>query len=152
MKFGHAVRSESWQPGQLHPNPFPGAHYRTSSEWTKSMLEASMRSRRSIIIGRHGNWSARSTALLYERLALSKDKKGLMRLAKKGEIQNPVDVFKGSGCHGISGSARVAEACRIRFGAGLNQQPPIFSAGIGKGFAFVSRQERITLDGDHFYI
>ena len=23
---------------------------------------------------------------------------------------------------------------------------------LGKGFAFVSRQERITLDGDHFYI
>ena len=28
----------------------------------------------------------------------------------------------------------------------------IFLLELGKGFAFVSRQERITLDGDHFYI
>lgn len=27
-----------------------------------------------------------------------------------------------------------------------------FLLELGKGFAFVSRQERITLDGDHFYI
>ena len=45
-------------------------------------------------------WSARElerqiNSLLYERLALSKDKKGLMRLATKGqEIQQPGDVFK----------------------------------------------------------
>jgi hypothetical protein len=28
----------------------------------------------------------------------------------------------------------------------------LFLLELGKGFAFVSRQERITLDGDHFYI
>jgi hypothetical protein len=28
----------------------------------------------------------------------------------------------------------------------------VFLLELGKGFAFVSRQERITLDGDHFYI
>jgi hypothetical protein len=28
----------------------------------------------------------------------------------------------------------------------------IFLLELGKGFAFVSRQERISLDGDHFYI
>ncbi len=27
-----------------------------------------------------------------------------------------------------------------------------FLLELGKGFAFVSRQDRITLDGDHFYI
>ena len=33
--------------------------------------------------------------MLYERLALSRDKKGLLRLARKGqEIQEPLDVFK----------------------------------------------------------
>jgi predicted nuclease of restriction endonuclease-like (RecB) superfamily len=46
------------------------------------------------------NWSARElerqiNSLLYERLALSKDKKGLLRLAKKGqEVERPVDVFQ----------------------------------------------------------
>jgi predicted nuclease of restriction endonuclease-like (RecB) superfamily len=34
-------------------------------------------------------------SLLFERLALSKDKKGLMRLAKKGQkIQKPADLVK----------------------------------------------------------
>ena len=28
----------------------------------------------------------------------------------------------------------------------------VFLLEMGKGFAFISRQERITLDGDHFYI
>ena len=46
------------------------------------------------------NWAARElerqiNSLLYERLALSRDKKGLMRLAVKGhEVQKPADVFK----------------------------------------------------------
>ena len=45
-------------------------------------------------------WSARElerqiNSLLYERLALSKDKKGLLRLATKGhEVQKPEDIFK----------------------------------------------------------
>lgn len=46
------------------------------------------------------NWAARELerqicSLLYERLALSRDKKGLMKLATKGqEIQKPGDIFK----------------------------------------------------------
>jgi len=41
------------------------------------------------------NWNARINSLLYERLALSKNKKGLMRLARKGhEIATPADVSK----------------------------------------------------------
>ena len=45
-------------------------------------------------------WPAREmerqiNSLRYERLALSKDKKGLLRLAAKGhEVQKPADVFK----------------------------------------------------------
>lgn len=46
------------------------------------------------------NWSARELerqkgSLLFERLALSKDKKGLMRLARKGqELQTYEDMIK----------------------------------------------------------
>jgi predicted nuclease of restriction endonuclease-like (RecB) superfamily len=46
------------------------------------------------------NWAARElerqiNSLLYERLALSKDKKGLMQLATKGhKVQQAADVFK----------------------------------------------------------
>ena len=59
--------------------------------------------------GIKNNWSARElerqiNSLLYERLALSKDKKGLMKLATKGH------GFQGPGRHGISWLARVAHA------------------------------------------
>jgi hypothetical protein len=86
--------SESWKPGQLHPN-LSWTHYRT-------LLRVEKTGARSFyeIEAIRNNWSARElerqiNSLLYERLALSKDKKGVMRLALKGQtIQRPADVFK----------------------------------------------------------
>jgi len=81
-EIGHAVRSESWQPGQLHPN-LSWTHYRTLLRVDKVDVRGFYE-----IETIHNNWSTRElerqiNSLLYERLALSKDKKGLMRLAKK---------------------------------------------------------------------
>jgi len=90
----HAVRGESWQLGSLHPN-LSWTHYRTRLRVSRSEARAFYE-----IEAIKNNWSARElerqiNSLLYERLALSKDKKGLLRLATRGqEIQKPVDVFK----------------------------------------------------------
>src|SRR5437867_6118990 len=91
---GHTVRSQSWRPGRLHPN-LSWTHYRT-------LLRVEKREARAFyeIEALRNNWAARElerqiNSLLYERLALSRDKKGLLRLAKKGqEIQRPLDIFK----------------------------------------------------------
>jgi predicted nuclease of restriction endonuclease-like (RecB) superfamily len=94
FQIGHALRSESWQPGQIHPN-LSWTHYRTLLRVDKTEARGCYE-----IEAVHNNWSARElerqiNSLLYERLALSKDKKGLMRLATKGqEVQYPGDVFK----------------------------------------------------------
>jgi predicted nuclease of restriction endonuclease-like (RecB) superfamily len=94
LEICHALRSESWQPGQLHPN-LSWTHYRTLLRVDKAEARAFYE-----IEAIHNNWSARElerqiNSLLYERLALSKDKKSLMRLATKGQvIQCPTDVFK----------------------------------------------------------
>lgn len=85
---------ESWRPGRLHAN-LSWTHYRT-------LLRMEKREARSFyeIEALQNNWSARElerqiNSLLYQRLALSRDKKGLLRLARKGqEIQGPLDVFK----------------------------------------------------------
>lgn len=90
----HALRGESSQPGQLHLN-LAWTHYRT-------LLRVEKPEARSFyeIEALQNNWSARElkrqiNSLLYERLALSRDKNGLLRLARKGqEIQGPLDVFK----------------------------------------------------------
>ena len=104
------------------------------------------------------NWSARElerqiNSLLYERLALSKDKKGLMRLATKGqEIQKPADVFKDPVVMEFLGLPESPKLVESDLEQALINNLQAFLLELGKGFAFVSRQERITLDGDHFYI
>jgi predicted nuclease of restriction endonuclease-like (RecB) superfamily len=90
---------------------------------------------------------------LYERLALSKDKKGLLRLATKGQVvQKPADVFKDPVVMeflGLPESPRLVESDLEEALIGNLQA---FLLELGKGFAFVARQQRLTLDGDHFYI
>ncbi len=145
-------RSGDWQPGQLHPN-LSWTHYRT-------LLRVESADARSFyeIEAIQNNWSTRElerqiNSLLYDRLALSKDKKGLMHLAKKGqEITKPEDVFKDPVVMeflGLPESPRLQES---DLETALINNLQAFLLELGKGFAFVSRQERITLDGDHFYI
>jgi predicted nuclease of restriction endonuclease-like (RecB) superfamily len=104
------------------------------------------------------NWSTRElerqiNSLLYERLALSKDKKGLMQLATKGQaIQRPVDVFKDPVVMEFLGLPESPRLVESDLEQALINNLQAFLLELGKGFAFVSRQERITLDGDHFYI
>ena len=160
---GHAVRNESlpaifqapvpksWHPGLLHSN-LSWTHYRT-------LLRVEKREARSFyeIEAIQNNWAARElerqvNSLLYERLALSRDKKGLMRLANKGqEIQGPLDVFKYPMVLEflkIPASTRLVET---KLEEALLNDLQAFLMELGKGFAFVARQERITIDGDHFY-
>lgn len=103
-------------------------------------------------------WSAREmerqiSSLLFDRLAKSKDKKGLMRMATHGhEVAQPIDVLKDPVVLeflDLPESPRLQES---KLEQALISNLETFLMELGKGFAFVSRQERITLDGDHFYI
>ena len=104
------------------------------------------------------NWSARElerqiNSLLYERLALSKNKKGVLRLATKGqEIQRPVDVFKDPVVIEFLGLPESPRLVESRLEQALIDNMQSFLLELGKGFAFVARQQRLTLDGDHFYV
>jgi len=141
----HARRGESWQPGQLHSN-LSWTHYRrllrVDNAGARTFYE---------IKAIKNNWSARElerqiNSLLYERLALSKDKEGLMRLATKGqEIQRPADVFKDPlviEFLGLPESPRLAES---RLEQALINNLQSFLLELGKGFAFVARQQRPCL-------
>jgi predicted nuclease of restriction endonuclease-like (RecB) superfamily len=103
-------------------------------------------------------WSAREmerqiNAFLFDRLTKSRDKAGLMRLAVHGqEIAQPIDVLKDPVVLeflDLPESPRLVEA---KLEQALIDKLQNFLLELGKGFAFVSRQQRITLDGDHFYI
>jgi predicted nuclease of restriction endonuclease-like (RecB) superfamily len=103
-------------------------------------------------------WSARElerqiNSLLYERLALSKDKKGLMKLATKGHVvQQPADVFKDPVVMEFLDLPEFPRLVESQLEEGLINNLQTFLLELGKGFAFIARQERLTLDGDHFYI
>lgn len=150
----HAVRGEleGWMPGRLHPG-LSWTHYRT-------LLRVEGKPARAFyeIEAARQAWSARElerqiNSLLFERLARSRDKKGLMKLASEGHtVSLPVDLFKDPVVIeflGLPESARLAESTLEQT---LIDNLQTFLLELGKGFAFVSRQERITLDGDHFYI
>jgi predicted nuclease of restriction endonuclease-like (RecB) superfamily len=151
-EIGDALRSESWQPGQLHPN-LSWTHYRTLLRVEKPDARAFYE-----IEATKNNWSARElerqiNSLLFERLAMSRDKSGLMKLATKGhEIQKPADVFKDPVVIEFLGLPESSKLVESDLESALIGNLQAFLLEMGKGFAFVARQQRLTLDGDHFYI
>lgn len=148
---GYAPRSEFWQPGRLHPN-LSWTHYRTLLRVDRPEARAFYE-----IEALKNHWSTRElerqiSSLLYDRLALSKDKKGLMRLATKGqEIQQPADVFKDPVVMEFLGLPESPKLVETKLEQALIDHLQAFLLELGKGFAFVARQKRLTLAGDHFY-
>ena len=149
---GKSAQIEFWKPGKLHPN-LSWTHYRTLLRVDRAEPRAFYE-----IEDLKNNWSARElerqkNSLLYERLALSKDKKGLMKLATKGHnVQKPVDIFKDPVVIEFLGLPESPKLVETDLEQALINNLQLFLLELGKGFAFVARQERLTLEGDHFYI
>jgi predicted nuclease of restriction endonuclease-like (RecB) superfamily len=106
----------------------------------------------------NARWSTRElerqiNSLLFERLALSRDKAGVLALAQKGhEVRQPSDLVKDPFVlefAGLRHDERFYESDLEQALIGKLQQ---FLLELGKGFAFMGRQQRITLDGRHFFI
>lgn len=106
----------------------------------------------------NNNWSARELerqkgSLLFERLALSKDKKDLMKLARRGqELQTYNDMIKDPYVLEFTGLSPQSKLYESKLEQALIDNLSKFLLELGKGFTFVARQKRISLDGDHFYI
>lgn len=156
-KKGHAARDLSsaaaapWRPGALH-QALAWTHYR-------ALLKVTRREARDFyeIEAVKNAWSARQlerqiASLLFERLAKSRDKQGVLALASEGlEPTQPADLIKDPYVLeflGLPESPRLHEA---RLEEALISQLQGFLLELGSGFAFVGRQLRLTLDGDHFY-
>jgi predicted nuclease of restriction endonuclease-like (RecB) superfamily len=84
---------------------------------------------------------------------LSKDKKGILELARDGlTISQPRDIVKDPY---VLEFLKISEELRMTESS-LEQKIidnlQVFLLELGKGFSFVGRQYRITMDNDHFYI
>jgi predicted nuclease of restriction endonuclease-like (RecB) superfamily len=102
------------------------------------------------------NWSVRElqrqiNASLYERIALTKNKKGITRSKrKKKKVRHYRDVVKDPyvldflGCKGKVSEKELEQA--------LIDNMQAFLLELGKGFAFVSRQFKISIRNKHYSV
>ena len=106
----------------------------------------------------NARWSTRELerqihSLLFERLALSRDKQGVLALAQKGhEIQQPSDLIKDPYVLEFTGLPQNQRHLESNIEQALIDKLREFLLELGKGFAFMARQQRITLDGQHYWI
>ncbi|MCT4593028.1 MAG: PDDEXK nuclease domain-containing protein, partial [Anaeromicrobium sp.] len=104
------------------------------------------------------NWSVREldrqiSSLLFERLSLSKDKESTLQLANEGhKISKPEDLVKDPYFLEFLGLKQNFAFYEKDLEDALIKHLQEFLLELGKGFCFVSRQQRITLDGEHYFI
>jgi predicted nuclease of restriction endonuclease-like (RecB) superfamily len=104
------------------------------------------------------NWSFRELkrqidSSLFQRLALSKDKKGVLALAEKGQvIKTYKDSVKDPYIFEFLDIPKEAVLKERGLEKKLIDNLQKFLLELGKGFSFVARQFKITIDNNHFYI
>ncbi|MFA5894064.1 MAG: PDDEXK nuclease domain-containing protein [Candidatus Margulisiibacteriota bacterium] len=104
------------------------------------------------------HWSVRElerqvNSMLFERLALSKDKKGVLALAAKGhKIEKAEDVVKNPYVLEFLGLPEDYRYSEKELEQKVIDNMQNFLLELGKGFTFVARQYRLTLDNKHFYV
>lgn len=90
---------------------------------------------------------------LYERLALSRDKDGIRKLAKEGQvIVKPEDLLKEPLVLEFLGLDERASYSESDLESALISHLEKFLLELGKGFLFEARQKRFTFDGDHYFL
>ena len=103
-------------------------------------------------------WSVRDlkrqkNSALFDRIALSKNKKGVLELAEKGHlISRPEDAIKDPYVLEFLNIPESHKYSEKEFEQKIIDNLQKFLLELGKGFTFSSRQFRITLGNKHYYI
>lgn len=103
-------------------------------------------------------WSVRETkrqieSMLFERLALSKDKNGLLKLAQQGQIIiTPEDALKDPYVLEFLGLDEQERWLESDLEQALMDHLQKFLLELGKGFMFVNRQMRISINNEHYRV
>lgn len=90
---------------------------------------------------------------LYERLALSRDKEEVRRLALKGHtVSNQKDLLKEPYVLEFLGLDEKTKYSESDLETAIIDKLEHFLLELGKGFLFEARQRRFTFDEDHFFV
>jgi predicted nuclease of restriction endonuclease-like (RecB) superfamily len=104
------------------------------------------------------NWSVRELkrqydSALYTRLALSRDKEGILKLSEQGQIiEKPKDIIKDPYILEFLGLPELHQYSESELEEEIINKLEHFLLELGHGFTFVARQQRITFDDKHFRI
>ena len=104
------------------------------------------------------NWSVRELkrqydSALYTRLALSRDKEGILKLSEQGQIiEKPKDIIKDPYILEFLGLPELHQYSETELEEEIINKLEHFLLELGHGFTFVARQQRITFDDKHFRI
>src|ERR1019366_3243569 len=104
------------------------------------------------------NWTLRQIKRqfhsgLYERLALSRDKEGIRKLAREGQTVAQVgDLLKEPLVLEFLGLDERSQYSESDLETAIIGQIERFLLEMGKGFLFEARQRRFTFDEDHFFV
>ena len=103
-------------------------------------------------------WSVRElkrqiNSALFQRLALSKDKEGILDLAKKGQVLNSAnDLIKDPYIFEFLNLPEQSLYSESDLEKALLDKLQNFLLELGKGFTFVGRQYRITISNKHYRV
>lgn len=104
------------------------------------------------------NWNVRELqrqkrSSLFLRLAVSKDKEGVFKLARQGQIiSTPADLVREPYIFEFLKIPEPYHLSESELETRLIDHLQLFLLELGKGFAFVGRQYRITLANKHHYV
>jgi len=104
------------------------------------------------------NWSVRElkrqiNSGLFYRLASSNNKKGILKLAKQGQvIKEAQDIIKDPYILEFLSIPENYKSSEKEIEKKIINNLQLFLLELGKGFAFIGRQFRITLNNKHFYV
>ena len=103
-------------------------------------------------------WSVRElerqiASSLYERLALSRDKDEIRRLAREGQVvEKAADLIKNPHVLEFLDLGEKPAYTEQELESAIIDRLETFLLELGKGFLFEARQKRFTFDGEHFYV
>lgn len=103
-------------------------------------------------------WSVRELerqmdSSLYKRLAASRDKDGIKKLATEGQlVESAADLIKNPFVLEFLGLDEKAEYSENDLESAIIDKLETFLLELGKGFLFEARQKRFTFDNDHFFV
>ena len=103
-------------------------------------------------------WSVRElerqiASLLFERLAMNRNEAEILALARQGQkVGTPTDVIKDPFVLEFLDLRERPTSQERDLEQAIIDRLEEFLLEMGKGFCFIARQKRVTLDGDHFYV